>query len=455
MCYKLLNWIDEKKFICDETIILICTYNNKMSIDIINKYYDKLNLSCKIELIDKYYAVNIIKKIINEINIFDNLYLLSKLCNNTNIEIIKIIENNIDKLYDDKNCWFNLCLNQNPYVMNIIKNNLNKLDKKCKLFLCRNKNIIHIFNELILNNFFDDFIKNNHYDYLEFLCNNINIVEIYNKYLILTPNIFINKLDKINWDELYLYNHNNFIDIIKDKINILNIIDNNIELLCEYCSKYYSEYYYDIIIENLDKLNTYCWINLSYNEKYLNLIEKNINKLDETFWNVLFQNPHASNIIKKNLDKINIDNLSYLCLNNNIEIINIISTYIKKTNEYNECWNNLSKNKNAILLLEKNLDKINWNIFCEYNKNAFLILKNQDNKIIEDNLYQICKNICLNNDKNLLNLIKKNLINLKNVDDYEDLYYYCWNELIFNGIIYKINYIKLKFNKIKLNNKIV
>jgi hypothetical protein len=41
-------------------------------------------------------------------------------------------------------------------------------------------------------------------------------------------------------------------------------------------------------------------------------------------------------------------------------------------------WNHLSSNKNAIIILENNLDKINWS-YLSLNKNAIYILeKNLD-----------------------------------------------------------------------------
>ena len=59
------------------------------------------------------------------------------------------------------------------------------------------------------------------------------------------------------------------------------------------------------------------------------MISKNLDKIYYHGWNELSTNPNAIHLIEKNLDKIN--------------------------------WWRLSENPNAIHLLEKNLDKIEWN----------------------------------------------------------------------------------------------
>jgi hypothetical protein len=62
-------------------------------------------------------------------------------------------------------------------------------------------------------------------------------------------------------------------------------------------------------------------------------------------WDYLSRNPNAIDILEQNLDKVN--------------------------------WYGLSENPNAIHLLEQNLDKIKWNFFCGnesiFNENEYYL----------------------------------------------------------------------------------
>jgi hypothetical protein len=81
-------------------------------------------------------------------------------------------------------------------------------------------------------------------------------------------------------------------------------------------------------------------------------------------------NPNAIPIVEKNLDKINWEMLSM-----NPNAIPILEKNLDKIN-----WNYLSMNPNAIHILEKNLDKINWwNL--SINPNAIHLLEQNPDKI--------------------------------------------------------------------------
>ena len=65
----------------------------------------------------------------------------------------------------------------------------------------------------------------------------------------------------------------------------------------------------------------------------------------------LSQNQNAIHLLEKNKDKIN-----WYWLSCNINAIHILERNQDKID-----WENLSKNPNAIKLLEQNIDKIDWN----------------------------------------------------------------------------------------------
>ena len=84
---------------------------------------------------------------------------------------------------------------------------------------------------------------------------------------------------------------------------------------------------------------------------------------DKIDWNRLSENPNAIELLSKFEDKINWSMLSIL--NKNLDKIN---------------WAMLSENLNAIELLSKNLDKINWTSLSS-NPNAIELLKGNQDKI--------------------------------------------------------------------------
>jgi len=74
----------------------------------------------------------------------------------------------------------------------------------------------------------------------------------------------------------------------------------------------------------------------------------------------LCSNPNAIDIIEKNLDKIN-----WWWLSENPNAIHILEKNLDKI-----VWTKLSQNPNAIHILEKNIDKIDW-YFLSKNLNIF------------------------------------------------------------------------------------
>jgi hypothetical protein len=77
----------------------------------------------------------------------------------------------------------------------------------------------------------------------------------------------------------------------------------------------------------------------------------------------LSRNPNAIHLLEKNVDKVRWD-----CLSGNPNAIHILEKNLDKVN-----WDWLSKNPNAIHILEKNVDKVCWECLS-LNPNAIHLL---------------------------------------------------------------------------------
>jgi len=87
----------------------------------------------------------------------------------------------------------------------------------------------------------------------------------------------------------------------------------------------------------------------------------------------LSHNPNAISILEKNLDKVDWSRLS-----SNRNAIHLLEKKLDKVD-----WNNLSFNPNAIHLLEKKLDKVDW-YFLSFNPNIFTY----DYKDMKDRMFR-------------------------------------------------------------------
>ena len=109
------------------------------------------------------------------------------------------------------------------------------------------------------------------------------------------------------------------------------------------------------LLENKD-----IFFGIGYLQIQMPLIE--LNKINKICWCVLSRNPNAIHLLEQNLDRINWD---ILFLNPNA--IHILE---QSQNKINWFW--LSRNSRAIHLLEQNQNKIDWfNLF--YNPGIFEI----------------------------------------------------------------------------------
>ena len=110
---------------------------------------------------------------------------------------------------------------------------------------------------------------------------------------------------------------------------------------------------------NIDKIN-FKLICSTIKEKHINSLDNHLDKID---WKELSKNPNAIYLLEKNIDKVD---WYYLSQNSN-------AIYLLEQNQDKIDWNGLSINTNAINLLEKNQDKINWMLLSS-NSNAIHLL---------------------------------------------------------------------------------
>ena len=117
------------------------------------------------------------------------------------------------------------------------------------------------------------------------------------------------------------------------------------------------------------------------NTREIKITPEQLNDVDYRYkinWEYLSANPNAIQLLKKNQDKINWTRLSS---NSNPNAIQLLQ---KKENMHKIDWSALSSNPNAIHLLEQNPHKIYWE-FLSANPNAIDLLK--DRIEYENNLF--------------------------------------------------------------------
>ena len=93
-------------------------------------------------------------------------------------------------------------------------------------------------------------------------------------------------------------------------------------------------------------------------------------------WYGLSKNPNAICILEQNLDKININHLSR---NNNPDAIDILEKIMETVGWYNfSSWSSLCANPHAMRIINKNLDKVDWNILSANPSAIYILEKNLD-----------------------------------------------------------------------------
>ena len=184
-----------------------------------------------------------------------------------------------------------------------------------------------------------------------------------------------------------------FAEILPSKYVLLDWIDKD-KLNWSYLSK--NPNAIDLLEENYDKID---WEYLSENPNAISLLKSNKDKID---WYMLSLNKNAIKLLEEKLkleekgiyDENNAINWGRLSINTNPNVIKLLKKYPNKIN-----WERLSENPNATDMLKirieyennlsskdyKSLDltqKINWTYLSEnINPNAIALLKKYPNKI--------------------------------------------------------------------------
>ena len=344
--------------------------SNEYAIDILKQYKHKIYWN---ELSENKNAIDLIlEKIKQEKN--NNIPLnyrkgikgsICYLSLSKNLNIMKLIKNN-ENIQKNLNWHY---LSSNPNAIELLKNNKEKIVISS---LCLNKNFMEL----------EDFMKENYH--------------------------------KIDWCNLS--SNINAIGFLKDKIKKENLIS----------LKEYNKLHFTNVVD---------YYNLSSNENAIELIKEKIkeeNSMDINEYNRLCErkinyeslasnsNKKAIELVDIYLQKIDDDELKHkiykkLCFNNNNSTIELIMKYLSKLNneceEYNDIYNNLCLNPNAIFLIETKIFE-KYNQFKGYNKDPlknnykyfleFLYNKKSDNTkvpfwrhfFLVKNFYNIYIDIC-------------------------------------------------------------
>lgn len=93
----------------------------------------------------------------------------------------------------------------------------------------------------------------------------------------------------------------------KDKINFLSLNSDSItnSQWRNFCN---NKIYKELLYNNDNKLDNYCFYTLANYSWTLDILEKNISKLDNYTWNILCKKKYASKLIDKHFDKLSDSN---------------------------------------------------------------------------------------------------------------------------------------------------
>ena len=223
--------------------------------------------------------------------------------------------------------WSQICSRTDKYSINLLKNNIDKIDWY-HLSGNLNPNAINILKDNIDKVYWDK------------LSSNPSAISILSE-----------NMDKI--DYLFISYNKNAIFLLTDNNN--NIVDLTWTEIYNKLDILYIKY-------NINKQKFIESFSFSDNKYVLHLLDENPNEIN---WNVLCEddNGNATYIIKKYIDIV-----PFECLCKNKFMIDYITEHIDKYCNgdigHDEIyWNNLSCNPSAISLLEKNQDKISYNLF--------------------------------------------------------------------------------------------
>ena len=298
-------------------------------------------------------AIELLKSKINEKNEMseDDYYDLDK-SNKINWNLLSVNPNAIELLREnpDKIVWSKLSSNPCQDAIKLLKENRDKIDW---YWLSKNPKAIELLKEKIKkeNQMSEEELEElNPYQKISWINLSINPAAI---------ELLKANFEKIHWDGLSANTNLKAIELLKEKINAENLINQR-------------------ALNNLNYSEKIDWDVLSANPNAIELLKNNLNKIN---WEAISNNtnPNAIELLRTNPNNIDWDSLS---LNPYDKAIELLKAYPKKIN-----WEYLSGNHNpeAIKLLKANPKKINWE-YLSANPNAIELLKENPKKINWRNL---------------------------------------------------------------------
>jgi hypothetical protein len=325
-------------------------------------------------------------------------YKWEALSENPHDESIKILGNNLDKIH-----WSGLCKNTNSKVIKLLKKNSDKINWGALLTQNKNSDIIKALFKYIPKHIIRVYSYMN--NILPIIEENLDVVD----WTLLSENsgalhILENNLDKIVIGRLIFNKNPDAMKLIEkllhklDKDNWIGLSGNPNAI--------------SIIEKNLDKITH--WYNLSQNPNAIHILEANIDKIN---WTGLSQNPNAYHILEANIDRICWGSIGR---NSNPIILELVEKNIDKIPDSYGWWYYVSMNPNAIKILERNKDKVNWETLST-NPNALHLLENNIKNIV----YHTLKH---NNNPNAINIIINNMTIIENLINHNEPHYDYENE---------------------------
>jgi len=335
---------------------------------------------------------------------------------------------------------------------------LEKSFTKNLYYLCQNKHAIKYIEKEILKKYIINLSK--YSENKELFSGSINIEDIFS-----SP--FVDALSKNENAIELLYKYKLIYNI--EYCNSLSCNENSLSIFKKFPNLIDWGWYsmnpngIEIIEKNLDKVN---WSSLCSNPNAIHIIEKYIDKIS---WSSISENINGYNIIEKNIDKID---FTYLTFNKNPNIIPLLEYKIKNIEEninnnidrlknsnlLHNMFELLSYNENAVKLLRKYNDKINWsNLSLNQSDEAIELLEENIDKINWSNLSKnenlkaiklLEKNICkidwykILQNKSAIELIEKYFHEIPSINK---------SVLILNPSIFELdyNFIKQRMNIIR------
>jgi hypothetical protein len=181
----------------------------------------------------------------------------------------------------------------------------------------------------------------------QFICGSYRYVGLNQSPIIAT--LLDKHLDNINWEAL------------SSNPTAANFLTNHVDKINWYfLSANPSDYALDLLEEYPENIN-YFQLSANTNPRAIEILKNNINKIE---WVTLSSNPSAIPILKEHIDQIFWGEFSYI---QHPEAIRIINQELEKLEDWEIEMISviLGQNPEAVPILKKHLDWVNWTVLCE------------------------------------------------------------------------------------------